>query len=109
MARVVVVELGLLEERDRVQRRQPLGGVVPVLERLPVEGDAVGRPVRLAQEPIDRLEGARRSPPERTRTPGGRNGAPGRRRLWASKSSPVRFARRAVAGSSAVTFSSSAA
>ena len=52
------MKLGLLEERDGVERRQPLFGARPVVERLAVERDAVLRAARFAQQAVDGLERA---------------------------------------------------
>ncbi len=52
----VVRELGLLQERDRVQRPKALLWVRLVVERLAVELHTIGRPARLAQQPVDGLE-----------------------------------------------------
>ena len=52
----VVRELGFLQQRDRVERAEPLLGVGLELERVAIELHAVGRPAGLAQEAVDRLE-----------------------------------------------------
>ena len=107
--RVVVAELRLFEERDRVERRR--GAPSGSLRSRAPPGRASTR------SPAGSTPGAggrwprttRRSPPGRTRGPGGRTASARSTSFCASKSSPVRFASRAVAGSSDVIFSSSAA
>jgi len=56
--RRVVVKLGLFDERDGVQRGEPLAGVERVIEGVAEELHPVPRPPGLAQQPVDGLEGA---------------------------------------------------